>query len=266
MNRFKFLLRWQLAFKVGLIGLGLAILKYVFGFTGFELFAANPFLPSLLGGTVVLLGFLLAGVLADFKEAEKIPTDVACALRNIYEEGVYIKASKPQFDLEKLRAGVHRIVSSFLQELGNGNRIDVTLKSLSDLNESFLEMERLNWPPPLMARLKNEQGSLRRTILRAGYIKANSFVGVAYVVAEVATGIMLAFLFLLKTDPMVEGMALIFTIAFLLIYILRLIKDMDDPFEFKEGQSEITTADVNPSQLYELKHDLEADGLNSKLT
>ncbi|MBI4288346.1 MAG: hypothetical protein HY671_07970 [Chloroflexi bacterium] len=257
MTKFGFLLKWKLAFKVGAIAVVLALVKLGFIFFGLEIFDVNPFLPSLLGGVVVLLGFLLAGVLADFKESEKIPTEIAAALRNIYEEGLYLKELKNEFNLEKLRANVHGIVSSFLGEIGNGNNVGKTLKAVSQLNESFLEMDGLAVPPPLMARLKNEQGSLRRTILRANYIKTNSFVVVAYIIAMVASGIVLLFLLLLKSNPPIEGIAILFAIAFLLVYLLLLIRDMDDPFEFSDDGSPSFTADVNPSQLYDLKRELE---------
>lgn len=263
MKKYGFLLKWQLAFKVGAIALILAGVKFIFIITGLEIFNVNPFLPSLLAGTVVLLGFLLAGVMADFKESEKIPTEIASTLRNIYDEGLYVKELKKEFDFGKLRSNVHRIVTSFLNEIGNGNRVENTLKEITQLNDSFLEMDRLNMPPPYLARLKNEQGTLRRTILRANYIKANSFVVVAYIVAMIASAIMLIFLLLLKTEPAIEGIAVLFAIAFLLIYLLLLIRDMDDPFEFVEDGTPAFTADVNPSQLYDLKRELELTEKNS---
>ncbi len=235
----------------------LAGLKFALGLAGLELFPLSPLLPSLLAGTIFLLGFLLAGVLADFKEAEKIPTEIASALRNIYDEGLYVKELKKDFDLEKLRIKVHRIVSSFLEEIGSGEGVAMSLKAVSELNESLIQMERLNVPAPYLARLKNEQGSLRRSILRASYIKENSFVGIAYVIAEAATAIVLIFLIFLRTSPPYEGIALLFAISFLLIYLLLLIRDMDNPFELKKGPASSYSADVKVTQLYDLKRSLE---------
>jgi hypothetical protein len=258
-SKHRFLLRWRLAFLVGAIALLLAGLKFVLGYIGAEPFSANAFLPSLLAGTLILLGFLMAGVLSDFKEAEKIPTEIAASLRNIWDEGHYVKELKRDFDLEKLKGIVHRVLTNFLDEIGSGNSIDKTLETLSELNEPFLEMERLNIPVAYLSRLKNEQGTLRRIILRANYIKANSFIRAAFVTAQAATAIVIIFLLLVKTDPLYEGIALVLAIAFLLIYILFLIKDMDDPFEFggRGSRSLSGEVEVDPSQLYHLKRDLE---------
>lgn len=51
MRKYEFLLKWQLAFRVGAMSLLLAGVKFAFVYFGLELFNVNPFLPSLLAGT-----------------------------------------------------------------------------------------------------------------------------------------------------------------------------------------------------------------------
>ena len=40
----------------------------------------TAFFPSILTGIIFILGFLLAGVVTDYKESEKIPNEIAASL------------------------------------------------------------------------------------------------------------------------------------------------------------------------------------------
>src|SRR5512146_3266422 len=58
--------------------------------------------PVLTGG-VFLIGFMLAGTMADYKESEKLPGEVCCALEAIEEVFGQAAAAKPAVALEPLR-------------------------------------------------------------------------------------------------------------------------------------------------------------------
>ena len=47
---------------------------------GWEVIQLNPLFTTLVASTVFLLGFLLNGVLADYKESEKLPAELATGL------------------------------------------------------------------------------------------------------------------------------------------------------------------------------------------
>jgi hypothetical protein len=258
-----FWLRWRHAFTIGVIALILGVVRFVIDDTlEIDAFTPNPLLPGMISGALILLGFLLASVLVDFKEAEKMPTEIAGAVQNIYDEGVYTKELKPDFDLERLRLNLHNVVSNFLQEIANGKGADKTLAAISQLNEPFLQMEKLNMPAAYISRLKNEQATLRRTVLRAGYIKETPAVMPAYLVAEIASIIVIGFMFTFEMSSPHEAAALVFSISFLLIYTQVLIRDLDDPFESQEGHGHGFTAEVNLTTLYSLKHSLELQSPN----
>ena len=61
----------------------LCLIKVAVYFTGMERLSANALLSALVASTVFLLGFLLNGVLTDFKESEKIPGEIATALESL---------------------------------------------------------------------------------------------------------------------------------------------------------------------------------------
>ncbi|MBK9983810.1 MAG: hypothetical protein IPP15_15815 [Saprospiraceae bacterium] len=50
-------------------------------------------------GGIFLVGFMLAGTLADYKESEKIPAEMASTIESIYDTVVLAYGFNPNFDL-----------------------------------------------------------------------------------------------------------------------------------------------------------------------
>ncbi len=50
-----------------------------------------PFVASILTGIIFLLGIMLAGVLTDYKESEKIPSELANSLSSIWQKLIFRK-------------------------------------------------------------------------------------------------------------------------------------------------------------------------------
>ena len=61
-------------------------MKYVFHFLGWEVISLTALFTSIVAGAIFLLGFLIAGVMADYKEGERLPGELACSLEAIYDE------------------------------------------------------------------------------------------------------------------------------------------------------------------------------------
>ncbi len=62
------------------------LLKLVVHFFGWEIITLNAIFSGLIGANVFLMGFLLSGVLSDYKESEKIPGELAATLATIADE------------------------------------------------------------------------------------------------------------------------------------------------------------------------------------
>ena len=60
--------------------------KYMVHLFGYEFIELNALFTSFVAANVFLLGFLMAGVLTDFKESEKLPGELAVSLESIAEE------------------------------------------------------------------------------------------------------------------------------------------------------------------------------------
>jgi hypothetical protein len=70
------------------IALFLSALKIIFFQFSWDIINLSliPFVASILTGIIFLLGVMLAGVLTDYKESEKIPSELANSLSSIWQE------------------------------------------------------------------------------------------------------------------------------------------------------------------------------------
>lgn len=60
-------------------------------------------------GGIFLIGFMLAGTLADFKESEKIPAQMAGALESMEDTVTLAHQFKGDFDLEAQKKQLHEV-------------------------------------------------------------------------------------------------------------------------------------------------------------
>jgi hypothetical protein len=110
-----------------------------------------------LAGGVFVLGLIVAGTVADYKEAERVPAEITAALTNIHDDAAAFKEAFPELDLERLEDTLHRIETTFLHDLGDPRSIS-TLEAIDELNASFLAWDRIGVPATYTSRLRGEQG------------------------------------------------------------------------------------------------------------
>ena len=53
---------------------------------GWEVLSLNPLLSGIVAADVFLMGFLLTGVLTDYKESERLPGEIAASLEVFFDE------------------------------------------------------------------------------------------------------------------------------------------------------------------------------------
>jgi hypothetical protein len=69
-------------------------------------------------------------------------------------------------------------------------------------------------------------------LVRIHAIRETSFVASGYTTARLATGLVLIGLLSIKIDPWYESVFLIGVIAWFLSYLILLIEDLDNPFDY----------------------------------
>jgi hypothetical protein len=222
------------------ITIGVGILKFFFHYFDWEPIGTGlfPFLSSAFAGTFFILGFMLAGVLSDFKESEKFPSDILGCLYVIQQEAeILLKKGLTQAaDMQsKLCMFIDVFKHDFL--VAKNDRIFDLLDSFSD---DFLLLDEKGVPPPLMARLRNEQANLNKIMVRIKIIRTTTFAPGVYAVIEAMILFLTIALLLLKFEFFgILEMSFVCLFFFLLFSVFTLLKDLDDPFEYQEGKTRI---------------------------
>lgn len=222
--------------RVGLLLLSNEACRFLVHRQHWEVLTPNPLFSALVASEVFLLGFLLNGVLTDYKEWEKLPGELAAALECIALEVQGLPLLQPDAAVAwslALLADFSEALLTWMQQGGP------TLALLERLNDLQLSIEQLGclYPAPLQARLLLELANIRRGVQRIDVIRSTTFVPSVYGMAYIGTGILTVGLVLSRIEPFAESLFFIGVICFLLIKLLLLITDLDNPFGAAQAMS-----------------------------
>jgi predicted membrane chloride channel (bestrophin family) len=222
--------------RVGLMVIIVLGAKLVAHSVGWELLTINPLFSGIIAANVFLMGFLLSGVLSDFKESERLPGELAAGLENLFQEVRGIKIARDEANVEPCLRLLVQLNQDILGWFHKKHRTLELMEHLNELTAHFAELEK--WTQAtLVARLKQEQGNLRRTLTRIHTIRETSFISSGYLIADATTILLCGGLILAKIDPFYESMFFVGVISFLMIFLLQLIRDLDNPFGYYEESS-----------------------------
>ncbi|MCK9577952.1 hypothetical protein M0R01_00470 [bacterium] len=228
--------KFNLAFKILPVIALIVIVKIFVHNNGMEVFSLNALFTAIISANIFLIGFLVSGVLSDYKESEKIPTDISSIIESIADEGKIIYKTK---DKKIGRAMVERcstICNDISSWFENKKKTSAVMKDLEELNDNFILLEGLS-QPPYLARLKNEQNLIRKNINRAHTIKDTNFIGTGYAIVEIITILLVVGFIFIKIEPFYEGMFFVSFVSFMLIYMIYFLKGLDDPFGYGKGSA-----------------------------
>jgi hypothetical protein len=150
----------------------------------------------------------------------------------------------------RLREHIHALSTIVVENFrantyGNEN----VRAAIARINDDIYCLVDQNAPPQYVNKLRVELGDIDRLASRVKTIAETSFIPAAYAIAEISVADVVLVLLFEHLDSIYEAIVLFSAITGLLISILLLIKDVDNPFEY--GQK--TFADVDLSPLLELE-------------
>ena len=245
------LTRWRLAGRLIPFVLGIAAVKVLLGALGLDILSLSPLYTGLVAGTIFILGFLLAGTLADYKESEKLPGDLAASLETICDECLILRQDKEAPEATECLAAVRELAATIERWLRNREEVDGVLDEIRGLNRHFLAFEPLT-QPNFIVRLKQEQSAIRRMIIRIDTIRETSFVGAGYAIGELTSIVLMVGLVFTNVGGLDVELFLLSTLAFVLGYMLLLIRDLDNPFEY-DGSRRTGSAEVSLGPIEQLQ-------------
>jgi hypothetical protein len=240
--------KWGLTIEALVIVFILLVLKAIIFYYDLEVATASPLIPALVGGVIFTIAIIFTGTLSDYKESEKIPGELAASIKALYNDSKVLPiddeiTSSMRTHIKEL---LHAINSNFRKNNWDLHEINSTMNTI---NNDICLLSGKGMAPPLIVKLRIELINIDKISNRIKTIAETSFIPAAYGIAELAVGAVLIMLLFLKIEPVYEGLALIGATSSLLIGLILLIKDMDNPFEVGKK----TYADVDLGLLWDLE-------------
>ena len=123
---------------------------------GLEPIESSPLHASIVAGGIFILSVFLTGILPDYKEAERLPSDFTATVDNMYEDVVAIAATHPSFDPRPITNVLRAALAAFRDDITRNER--KAYGQLHQLSAALNGMEAAGVPPPFIVKLKQEQG------------------------------------------------------------------------------------------------------------
>ncbi len=219
-------LAWVLLFAIVCV-----LLKALTIYFDFEPLPYSFILSSMISSNIFLFGFMLNGVLMDYKEAEKIPDEIAVSVEASFDQCfTTYKRTKNDYCLDYIQSLLEfiRMLDDWFHKKIHTRDI---MYKLNGFNEHILKTEVLT-QATFIGRLKQEISNLRRLTLRAYSIRERVFLGSAHTIIRFTTLFILFNLILTKYNTEFEAMLYVFGFSSIFIFLVKLIHDLDNPFDY----------------------------------
>ncbi len=194
-------------------------------------------------GGIFLIGFMLAGTMADYKESEKIPADLACAIETIEDTVLLGHSYKGGFDLSEARKQLNEVTDSIINWFKNGGSEEDVFRRINSITSIALMMEKAG-VGAIASRVTGEQHNLRKLFSRVNVIKKTGFLTTGYALLEILTLVIITLMLVAKFENETISIIIISFITQIFVYMLRLIRDVDEPFEYSPS-GKVRAADID---------------------
>ncbi len=202
-----------------------SVIKYCFIYFDLRPIELGSLHSAVVSSATFVIGFLLSATIADYKESERIPSDFAANIEDMYFDAEAIHASYPGFDLAGYKQQLSHVARGFSKDVRT--RTYDSRTDIRGLNTYFAQMEKAKVPPNFVVKLKQQQTALLRARQRVSYIQRIKFIPSATILARSIVVLVIATLLLTSVDG---GLLIVSIISFILIYMLLLINVISTPF------------------------------------
>jgi hypothetical protein len=232
------LAKWGICLKVLPLGGLFAIVKTTTHYLNWEPWTFNSLTAALLSAAIFTIALVLSGTLADYRASEGMPLQIANALETIADTNQAIAGTYAEYAADPLREGLVRVnqnVLDWLETAGDFGGID---QSLDQLNPHFAKVLAINGTAVLVNRMQTEQAKVRSIAWQMQVNRDTDFVQSTYVLLWLFLWSSTIVLLLIGTDNFNEDLLISTFIFISFFYLLFLIRDLDNPFQY-DGKSSV---------------------------
>lgn len=241
----KWVVKWGIFLKIIpftvlflLAKLGIHLLKI-------EIWSFDLLAASLLGATTFLIAFALNNTIDDYRYSETLPLEVSNILESINDTNEFAGILHPEYNPQPLKNALIAFSNELLNNLEENMSLESVINKINSFNYFFADLDKYI-DAPLMSRLQSEEAKLRFLVRQIQRLRDTNFIEAAYAILEILTGGASLALLFISSDNFPQNLVISALVFSVFIYLLVLISDLDNPFEYHNKSS----ADVD---LIELK-------------
>lgn len=214
-----------LPYVLGMFALALVRDK-VLGMHGYFEFAE---IGTILTSGAFLIGFMLSGVMADYKESERLPGEIATTLETLEDQLAFCEVKTSAITLADMRARLLKLTDSVHEFLLCKAAANTVFERMNDVLSIAHSLERDG--SYHAGRVVSEMHNLRKTVTRVEVIQKTNFMAVGYAFLHLLVGAILVLLLCSKYKSVPSEFLLIGFITLVYVYMVQLIADADGPFD-----------------------------------
>jgi len=249
--------KWGMFLSVfAIVGL-LLIIRSLIVVYQYDIIVLNTqLIAAFIGAVIFTMVIIFTGTLPDFIESEKIPSELAASIKSLYLDAGVLPIEDPI--ISQMQSHVRNLLTTINASLRQEQRLDLPAisKAVGQINEDIHIIAKKNVAPPFCVKLRSELTTIDRICKRIYSIREMKFVPTAFALSEIAISSVILVLLFIDIEPFTGGLILFALTAILLVGILFLIRDMDDPF------SGYATVDL--TLLWNLENELVTDELSEE--
>jgi hypothetical protein len=206
---------------------------------------------SVLTGAALIIGFMLAGVISDYKESEKLPGELAATLETFDDAITAGSRAAKTFEAGEFRGRYAAVTEAVVDWLMHRGTLAGCHQALQNLNDLIADLDRAGVGAVYLARCLAEQHNLRTLITRIDVIRRTQFIQTGYALLQMFVVVVVALMIFSEFKNWHLQLLIVGTLSLIYLYLLQLIRDLDDPFEYAGGRVDGSTADVSPHPVLE---------------
>ena len=193
---------------------------------------------SLLSSVIFIYGFMITPAVSEYKESERLKTELKSTIESIYSDIGYFKMLKPVIDIQWFFTLFGEILHLVFVRIADDKKTKDINELLNSTNKYLIDIENSWIAANHIIKLKQEISNFRKIISRLFFIKDNdSLPKVVHKLKNFITFFIIWTLFFVNIGNGIEDnlftetkeWIVIFILSFIYIYLSLIISSLENP-------------------------------------
>jgi len=201
---------------------------------------------AVLTGTALIIGLMLAGVISDYKEAEKLPGVIGGSML------IFDRLAKSGLGSQGNDSGWVRprlaTIGTGIDDWFHGRITDEqVVEQQGELFEIIVEIEKAGCTAPYITQMLQRATEAAGAVQRAMSIRNTQFIKAGYALMTILVAVVLILLVIADFPSEVAQWTVCGALSLVYTYLLLLVRDLDNPFGYGDNNGRGSGADVDLS-------------------